>query len=84
MRVGDEEEATASALSLALDLAVGPAVNAAMRESRAICTDERGANVSYDTIDVDAEDGVFFMAGGSGDAIVDAIVGPLLRIYSAS
>jgi hypothetical protein len=78
MRVGGEEDA--SALSLALARAVGPAVNAARRESRATCADERGANVSYDTLDVDAEDCVLVMAGDRGDAIVDAMVAALIVV----
>jgi hypothetical protein len=74
MRVRDEEDA--SALSLALARAVGPAVNAARRERRVTCADERGANASYDTLDIDEEDGGLVMAGG--DAIVDAMVAPLI------
>jgi hypothetical protein len=54
---------------------VGPAVNAARRERRVACADERGANVSYETLDMDEEEGGLVMDGG--DASVDAIVTPL-------
>jgi hypothetical protein len=40
------------------------------------CADERGANASYDTLDIDEEDDGLVMDGG--DAIVDAMVAPLI------
>lgn len=70
MRVCD----TAS-LVLSLARAVGPAVRAANRDRRLIWADDRGANISYDTLgaDDDVEGGVGRAIAG-GDAIVEAMV----------
>ena len=49
--------------------AVGPAVKAAIRDNRETCAVDRGANISYETLDFDEA----ALAGG-GDATVDAMV----------
>ena len=49
---------------LVVVLAVGPAVNAANRLSRATCAVERGANFSYETLDTDEDESAMVLAPG--------------------
>ena len=64
----------AAALEAALlAVAIGPAVKAAIRDNRETCAADRGANISYETLEEDDLEGR--ATGGGDDTAEDAMVG---------